>query len=35
VLAYAEHKNSVENMAKLLHVSTEFIRAWVKKYMQV
>lgn len=34
VLAYAEHKNSVEDIANLLHISTEFIRAWVKKYMQ-
>jgi len=34
VLAYAEHKNSVEDISNLLHVSTEFIRVWVKKYMQ-
>ncbi|MDM8559759.1 hypothetical protein [Candidatus Parabeggiatoa sp. HSG14] len=34
MLAYAEHKNSVEDIANLLHISTEFIRTWVKKYMQ-
>jgi len=34
VLAYAEHKESVQTIANLLHVSDEFVRAWVKKYMQ-
>ncbi len=34
VLAYAEHRGSVEDIANLLHISTEFIRTWVKKYMQ-
>ncbi|MDM8557815.1 helix-turn-helix domain-containing protein [Candidatus Parabeggiatoa sp. HSG14] len=32
VLAYASSQNSVEDIANLLHVSTEFIRTWVKKY---
>ncbi len=34
ILAYAEHKNNVQTIANILHVSTEFVRAWVKKYMQ-
>jgi transposase len=34
VLAYASPQNSVEDIANLLHISTEFIRTWVKKYMQ-
>lgn len=34
VLAYAERNESVETIAGILQVSSEFIRAWVKKYIR-
>lgn len=33
ILAYAERNDSVEVIAGILRVSTEFVRAWVKKYI--
>jgi transposase len=33
VLAYAESSDSFETIASILHVSTEFVRAWIKKYV--